>query len=62
MGPSSLKHAANDAAIVGSAYFNDISLFDPFAIDEKTLGADGSRGHLGHGDILDLNGKLTRRL
>jgi hypothetical protein len=41
--------------------FNRIAFLPPLAIDKKTLRADGSRGHLSHGAILDLrserNGK-----
>ena len=55
--PSSLEDLGDDAAVVGSMDLNQIARFHPFAIEKKTLGADGSRCHLGHGAILDLRRK-----
>jgi len=50
------------ASVEWGSYFLQLALLDPLAIDEKTLGADGRHGHLGHGCGFDLRRMWTERI
>jgi hypothetical protein len=48
----SLKHAANNASVVGCSNLDRFAFFNPFTIEKKSMSCDWSCNHLGHGVIL----------
>jgi hypothetical protein len=46
---ASLKNVGDHIAVVRRFDFDYVAFFNPFSIEEKTLSADGSHCHLGHG-------------
>jgi hypothetical protein len=48
----SLKHAADNAAIVGRSNLDLLAFLDPFTIEEKRMSGDGSCSHLCHSEVL----------
>jgi hypothetical protein len=44
----SLKHSADNASVVRCSNFDRVAFFNPFTIEEKSVGCDWSCNHLGH--------------
>ena len=45
---ASLRHSANYAAVVRRADFDNVAVFHPTAVDEETVGCDGSERQFRH--------------